>query len=115
MNLKAPSLIERRIDVEFGALVERLQVLGRHVAEDLDVIRELAARDAAIELRVWPQTPPGADELMRQPCARLQSSERLDQTVDVLPGVNVVQRGNVARPDSVTRAHLENLGRCQPL
>src|SRR5580704_5815786 len=115
MNLQAPSFVERRIDEEAGPLVERQHVLGRHIAENLDVIRELTALYAAVELRVRPQAPPGDDKLMRQPAAGLQTSKCLDQTLEVLPRVDIVQRENVLLPDAVPSAYIRDPSRGETL
>src|ERR1700746_3033530 len=90
VNLEAPSFVERRIDEEVGPLIERQHVLGRHIAQSPDIIRELTALYAAVELRVRPQGPSGDYELMRQPAPALQTPKCLNQTLKVLPRVELV-------------------------
>ena len=115
MNLKAPSFVERRIDEEVGTLVERQDVLRRHIAENPDVIREFGALQAAVEFRVLQQAAPGDDQQVRQPAARLQAPKCLDQASEVLARVDIVQRENVVLPDAVPSADLRYPGRGQTL
>ena len=70
-----------------------------------------------VELRIGPQGAPGYDELVRHSGAGFQQAEGVDQPLHVLAGVDVIQREDIGvfTRDAVTRGHVRNLRRREPL